>query len=249
LLENVKVNQSRYSEFGLFEIGSIFMDLTGEEDKGGEKKEKLPFQEKKLGIILAGEKNGGAFRKAKGVVEYFFDYFGLPVSFESLEDLPGWADKKAAAKIVFKGGEQADLGLVAKLDGQVASVLNIKKEVAIAEISFKELVGSILAKGAKKYEKLPKYPPVIRDLAFVVGSKILYNDIKNEIENFSRLVKEVELFDVYEGEGLGENNRNLAFHIIYQAPDRTLTAEEIEKEQANLIKLLEKKFGTQIRNF
>ena len=249
LLENVKVNQSRYSEFGLFEIGNIFMDLTGEEDKGGEKKEKLPFQEKKLGIILAGEKKGETFKKVKGLVEYLFDYFGLTASFESLEDQPGWADKKAATKITAKGGDKNGLGLVAKLDSQIAATLNMKKEVAIAEISFKELAGPILNKGVKKYEKIPKYPPVIRDLAFVVGSKILYNDIKNEIENFSRLVKEVELFDVYEGEGLGENNRNLAFHIIYQAPDRTLTAEEIEKEQANLIKLLEKKFGAQIRNF
>ena len=249
LLENVKTNQSRYSEFGLFEIGNIFMDLTGEEDKGGEKKEKLPFQEKKLGIVLAGEKKGEVLRKMKGIVEYLFDCFGLAVSFELLEDLPGWADPGAVAKIVLEGKNKTALGLVAGLDSQVAATLNIKKEVAVAEISFKELAGLILAKGAKKYEKIPKYPPVIRDLAFVVGSKTLYNDIKKEIASFSQLVKEVKLFDVYEGEGLGENNRNLAFHVIYQAPDRTLTAEEIAKEQEKLIKILEKKFSAQIRNF
>jgi len=248
LLENVKTNQSRYSEFGLFEIGNIFMDLTGEEDKGGEKG-KLPYQEKKLGIIIAGEKKGEIFRKIKGLVEYLFDYFGLSASFEILEDRPGWADSKAAAKIISGAGGETALGTVARLDSQIAATLNIKKEAAIAEISFKELAGLVLDKGAKKYEKIPKYPPVIRDLAFVVGSKTLYNDIKKEIESFSPLVKEVELFDVYEGEGLGENNKNLAFHIIYQAPDRTLTAEEIEKEQAKLIKILEKKFEAQIRNF
>ncbi|MDD5294751.1 MAG: hypothetical protein PHP21_02405, partial [Patescibacteria group bacterium] len=247
LLENVKTNQARYGEFGLFEIGNIFMDLTGAEDKGGQK-EKLPFQERKLGVILAGEKKGDVFRKIKGIVEYLFDHFGLAAGFEILEDLPGWAESKTAAKIVLEGEKETALGLVAGLDSRVAASLNIKKETAIAEISFKELAGLIFDKGIKKYEKLPKYPPVVRDLAFVVGSKILYNDIKKEIENFSKLVKKVELFDVYEGEGLGEDNRSLAFHIIYQAPDKTLTAEEIEREQAGLIKTLEKKFEAQIRN-
>ncbi|MDD5071827.1 MAG: phenylalanine--tRNA ligase subunit beta [Patescibacteria group bacterium] len=249
LLENIKTNQFHYNAFGLFEIGNVFMDLVGEEDKGGDKNEKLPYQEKRLGIILAGEKKEDVFRKAKGMVEYLFNYFGLAASFEFPEDLPGWADTKAAVKIISKVGHKNDLGLAARLDNQAAAALNIKKEVAVVEIRFKDLVDLILAEGAKQYERIPKYPPVVRDLAFVAEKKILYKDIKKEIEGFSGLVKEVELFDVYEGESLGEDNRNLAFHIIYQSPDRTLTAEEIEKEQEKLIKLLKKKFKAQIRNF
>jgi phenylalanyl-tRNA synthetase beta chain len=63
------------------------------------------------------------------------------------------------------------------------------------------------------------------------------------------LIKEIKLFDVYQGDELGQGKKNLAFHVIYQSPDRTLTAEEAEKEQEKLTKTLEKKFSAQIRNF
>jgi len=100
----------------------------------------------------------------------------------------------------------------------------------------------------KKYRELEKYPAVVRDLAFVVDREILYNDIKNEIENFNSLIKQVELFDVYQGGKLGQDKKNLAFHIVYQA-DKTLLSEEIDEMQKSLIGYLEKKFNAQIRNF
>ncbi len=82
----------------------------------------------------------------------------------------------------------------------------------------------------------------------MVDANILYNDIRNEIVNFSQMVKEVELFDVYEGGKLGAGKKSLAFHIVYQA-DRTLTSKEVDKMQEVLISKLEKKFGAKIRNF
>jgi len=82
----------------------------------------------------------------------------------------------------------------------------------------------------------------------VVGTEILYNDIREEIMNFDSLIKRVELFDVYQGGKLGEDKKNLAFNVIYQA-DRTLTSEEIDQLQAGLVKKLEDKFSAKIRDF
>ena len=56
------------------------------------------------------------------------------------------------------------------------------------------------------------------------------------------------MFDVYEGDKLGQNKKSLAFHITYQA-DRTLTAEEVDELQSGLVKALEKKFDAKIRDF
>ena len=76
--------------------------------------------------------------------------------------------------------------------------------------------------------------------------KILYNDINREIKNFSPLLKELELFDVY---NLEENKKSLAFHLSYASEEKTLSTEEVDKIQAELIKHLENKFSAQIRDF
>lgn len=249
LLENVKINQSRHDAFGLFEIGSIFMDAVGEVNKDKRADSNLPYQEKRLGVAMAGDKNSDIFRRAKGVIEHLFSSFDLAVDFEPTEIFLAWADKKVTGKIISLGNVGKRLGFISRLDSRIAAALGIKKEVVLAEINFRELIELISSRSGKKYEKIPKYPSAVRDLAFVVDSKILYNNIKKEIKNFSSLVKEVQLFDIYEGEGLGKNKKNLAFHIIYQSLDRTLTAAEIEAEQKKLIKILEKKFFAQIRDF
>jgi len=99
-----------------------------------------------------------------------------------------------------------------------------------------------------RYKEIDKYPPVVRDLAFVVHEKVLYNDIKNEIINFHDYIKEIDLFDVFQGETIGVGNKNLAFHIIYQA-DKTMTAKEVDELQTKLIKRMEEKFEAKVRDF
>ena len=103
-------------------------------------------------------------------------------------------------------------------------------------------------KGDLKYSQITKYPRLIRDLAFVVNEKVLYNDIRDEIKNFHEYIKEVDLFDVYHGEKIGIGNKNLAFHVIYQT-DKTLTARDVDDIQKNLIKKLEKRFEAKIRDY
>jgi len=249
MLENVKLNQARHDHIKIFEIGDIYLNFFGEINKDNKAKENLPYQEKKIALIMAGEKkkNRDAFSRAKGVIEYLFSSFNLKVSFGPSETCPGWADKKVLARICL--GNNKDIGIVFKLDTQVALDLGIKKEVAGVEINFNELFSVIFDQEEKKYKKNIKFPPVVRDLAFVVNNKILYNDIREEIENSSELIKAVELFDVFVGGQLEKDKKNLAFHIIYQSEKKTLTAEEIDKVQVGLIKILKNKFAAQIRDF
>lgn len=247
LFSNVRVNQSRYEMFKIFEIGSVFLNIDGEKNKDAESGEKLPYQEKRLGILVAGEIKDNVFNEAKGIAEYLFDSLGLDVRFDiaGVEAAPVWSDKNRTAKI--KAGQKL-VGFVSVLDKKIGTSLGIKKECAIAEISLKELLEVVGGAKEKKYKETDKYPSAVRDLAFVVNKKILYNDIKEEIEKYHEYIKEIELFDTYEGDKVGEGKKNLAFHIVYQA-GRTMTADEVDKLQQGLIKRMEEKFEAKVRNF
>ncbi len=245
LINDIKVNQMRFEQIGLFEIGNIYLSNLGELAKDGKGKEKLPYQEKRIGIIMAADKKEDIFAKIKGAVDYLLSSLDLTVDFNPIEITPNWADKNISAKIIVA---KKYIGLATKLDNKIAKSLSIKKEVGIAEISFRELFNIVETQGVKKYQEYAKFPPVVRDLAFVVNEEILYNDIRDEIIGFDELIKSVELFDVYQGGKLGAGKKNLAFHIIYQT-DKTLTAEEVDELQKELIKRLEKKFEAKIRDF
>ena len=245
LINNIKTNQAKFERVGLFEIGSVYSSTPGEINKDNSGKGNLPYQEKRLGIILSADKKEDVFSQLKGTVEYLLSSLGLQVDFLEIETKPSWADSDVVAEINSLG---SSIGSVAKLDEKIAKAINIKQQAVIAEISLREIYKLISKHGSKKYQEYEKYPPLARDLAFVVDQKILYNNIRDEIINFNELIKSVELFDIYQGEKLGRNKKSLAFHIIYQA-DRTLTAEEIDVLQKKLIKHLEEKFDAKIRDF
>ncbi|MFA6171698.1 MAG: phenylalanine--tRNA ligase subunit beta [Patescibacteria group bacterium] len=243
LIENIRKNQSRYPEMGIFEIGNIFSSLPGDlalDDKG---EGRLPFQEECLGIVVYGTGSEELFLKIKGIITYLLFNLGLPAKYVPLEEKPGWMDKNAAAGIEI--GE-VSIGSAGVLDGRIAKASGIKREAAIAEISLKKLENFFPPR--TNYREIEKYPSVIRDLSFVLPKNILYNKIKDEIENFSELIKSVELFDVYEGEKFGAGKKSLAFQVYYSA-QRTLTSEEVEEVQKKLVKHLEDKFEAKLRDF
>lgn len=245
LISNVRSNQAKNDAFGIFEIGSIFMSAPGDINKNPDKDEMLPYQEKHLGLALAGNRANEVFGQTKGALEHLFDFFKLPIYFKEMETKPAWSDQKVGAAIMSAG---VQLGTVMKLDSQSGKRQGLKKEVVLAEISLRALLNLIKTTKIKEYSPLEKYPAVERDLAFVVDVKILYNDIKDEIAAFNRLIRSVELFDVYEGEKLGSGKKSLAFHIIYQT-DRTMTNEEVDRLQQELFKKMEEKFEAKVRDF
>ncbi len=246
LLDNIKFNQSRYSEISIFELGRVHLDIPGDVNKDSSSEEVLPYEEKRMALMEAGERKKDLFSSVKGKVENLFDHFDLKIQYLPGETFPNWAEERVFAHIVLSG---KNVGFVTKINKKTLNNLGIKKEVVIADISWPQFLEAALEKPRKQCRPQNRYPSVVRDLAFVVDSKILYNDIREEIENFREIIEKVELFDVYQGEKLGKNKRSLAFHITYRSPERTLKSEEVEQLQTELIKRLESKFGAQIRDF
>ncbi|PKM88360.1 phenylalanine--tRNA ligase subunit beta [Candidatus Falkowbacteria bacterium HGW-Falkowbacteria-2] len=247
MLQNVRTNQFNYPEFGLFEIGRIFLPIAGEYVKD-EKGELMPYQGKRVGIVVAGPDGNAVFNRAKGLAELVLSSLWPQARIELtvLENAPLWAEKGQAAAINCDGHE---IGFTGRLSTEVTNAFGIKVKVAYVEINFKELLALYLALPAHQYEEAPKYPPVTRDLAFVVDEKILYNDFWKVLIDFHPLIVKAELFDVYQGSGLGEGMKSLAFHLTYQDRERTLTADEIDGIQADLIQRCQELFEAQVRDF
>ncbi|HNX10767.1 MAG TPA: phenylalanine--tRNA ligase subunit beta [bacterium] len=249
LLGNIKTNQYKYDEIGIFEIGSIFQDLPGDFYETKNKEERLPYQEKKLGIMLAGNNAGELFAKLKSIITRLIGHISQDqweVIFVPTDLTPGYADSKMRAIIKV---DHKELGLIAKIADLVQKNNGLKKMVVCAELSLNQILKLKESTAAKTYRENSKYPPVVRDLAFVVSQKILYNDLYQEIKNFNSLIANVELFDVYEGTNLAAGQKSLAFHVNYQDQTRTLTSEEIDTLQAELIKRLQDKFEAVLRDF
>ena len=248
LIGNIKSNQAKHDSLRFFESGSVFFNFPGNLKKDASSLETLPHQEKRLSLILASD-NPDQFGELKGIINNFFQSlfdYRIETEFSDLEHRPGWADGKVSARISVLGHE---LGLVAEIDKAVAKNMNLKKMAVAAEINFNSLVDLLVSRPDYRFQEVPKYPPLTRDMAFVVGDKILYNELKEEITRFHPLIKSVELFDVYAGNKLPADQKSLAFHLSYQSDEGTLTAGAVDKIQQDLIQHLGERFDAKLRDF
>ena len=248
LIASVRNNQAKSERLGFFEIGSAFFTNSGRWPKETGSDQTLPYQEKRLGFILADD-GAELLVRAKGVMmSLSSELLGrqTELEFAAAESLPGWADTATAAKISAAGRE---IGIVAAVSAAVASNINLKKPAVIVEINLDAFLELALSRAAVRFQEAPKYPPVTRDLAVVVPEQILYNKIRKAITSFDSLIKSAELFDVYSGDKLAAGEKSLAFHLSYQSEERTLTAAEVDKLQAGLLKQLSEAYGAKLRAF
>jgi len=247
ILTNIKNNQFKSDDFGFFEIGSVFFNAPGSLKKDLSAEGVLPYQEKHLVLALTG--SADLLSRLKGIInsllKNLINYQG-EVEFLVLDNAPGWADQSTTAKIMIANKE---IGVISLINSAVRDNLNLKRPVAIAEINFSFLINFILDFPSLHFQEAPKYPSIIRDLAFVVDEEILYNDLKREISTFHSLIKSTELFDVYSGDKLSRDQKSLAFHVLYQSDDKTLVATEVDLIQQELIEYLAKKFDARLRDF
>ena len=98
-----------------------------------------------------------------------------------------------------------------------------------------------------KYRPISKFPPTIRDLAFLVPSSCDSGQVKNEIKKISDKILLVELFDEFESSKFGKNIKNLAFHIWLQEIKGPMEEKEVEKIINEIVKNIEQKFQAKLR--
>lgn len=249
LVSNIKTNQAKTDNLGFFEVGSTFFNAPGEISRtNADDSDRLPYQEKKIGVVLASN-NRDIFLDAKGVVTGLIQEIinsKIKVNFLVTDTLPGWADKNICAQIAV--GDEV-LGVVAKLSSEAVSNINLKLKTVLAEISLSGLSRLSAIYSGANFKEAARFPAATRDICVVVSEKILYNDLREEILSFNSAIKEVELFDVYSGDRLDKGEKSLAFHLTYQVDERTMTSAETDEIQAGLTKRLAEKFEARLRGF
>ena len=96
------------------------------------------------------------------------------------------------------------------------------------------------------FKRLPRYPGAYRDLAVVLDRDVAAGSVQRIIERHP-LVAQATLFDVYEGAGVPDGKRSLAYRVLLQHTERTLSGDEVDKAQADILAGLEREVGAQLR--
>jgi phenylalanyl-tRNA synthetase beta chain len=97
-------------------------------------------------------------------------------------------------------------------------------------------------------EPIPEQPPVLEDLAIVVGEEVPAVEVADLIrQTAGEILTDIRLFDVYRGAQIGENEKSLAYNLVYQHPERTLTDEEVRKVRESILYRLDKELDAHLR--
>ena len=240
LLENAQHNRNHQIDtIALFEVGSVFM-------RNGKQKE----PERVTGI-LAGQLGDGVysnpyrepdFYDIKGLVEGILEVCGVVDYTLQKTDAPTFHPGRNAAVLL----DDKQLGTFGEAHPEVLENYDLPYKAYLFDFDMEALVDATIF--AKRFEPIPIYPTVERDLAIVVAKEIL-SDMPTEFiyATGGELVKSVRLFDVYEGEQVPEGKKSLAYAITYHSATETLTDKAVNTLHDKVVKHLNQKLGAELR--
>ena len=234
LYEAGEKNYNNFPEVRIFEIGRTFLPSS----------ENFPDEQKMLaGILIDAEKSAmDNFREIKGVIEQIGER--LNINKNNFQ----WISEGSRAIISTKdiGGESHKIGTSGIISSNARDIFKIPNSSAFFEISLTKIFEIEFIK--KQYKKISEFPASTRDLAIAVEKSVIYKSVTDEIKQTSSLLAEAELFDYFTDEKkIGKGKKSLAFHLIFQSSDRTLTSEEVDGEMKKIIARLEKSLKAEIR--
>ena len=140
-----------------------------------------------------------------------------------------------------------NIGHIAEVDSKMLLQFGIKQPVFHADLNW-DAIMELQQKNEVRYQPIPKFPAVQRDLALVVDKGLQYEAIEQLIakSNITYLTQ-TKLFDVFESEKLGENKKSMAVNFTFQHPTKTLEEQEIEQMMKKLMQGFEKELNAEIR--
>ncbi|MBE0430397.1 MAG: phenylalanine--tRNA ligase subunit beta [Dehalococcoidia bacterium] len=222
----------------LFEIGKVFSS------RGKD----LPDEREMVCALLTGARSEMSwhgegevldFFDAKGTVENMMNRFGSKAIFEAADDETFSAGRGASIVI-----EDERVGVVGEVHPSVAQAFELSGSVCLVEIDVEKLVTKIT--GAKQYRPILRFPGATRDMALVLDDHVSYRSVEDIIRS-TLLVTQVILFDVYRGEQVPEGKKSFAVRIVYQSPSHTLTDEEVDRNQQQMLDRLRQELGATLR--
>ena len=216
----------------LYEIAKIYLPTEGQV---------LPEEPKMLVLGTYGQNT--SFFSLKGELEAIFK--GLNVKkavYTAVNDNPTYHPGRCA-KVTVDG---VDVGYMGQIHPVVASNYGMDMDVYAVEVSLTKLYDLLLPEAT--YVPLPKYPAVTRDLALLCDESVTVGQAQEVIAKAGgKLLRDVQLFDIYRGTGVPEGKKSLAFSLILRADDRTLTDTDSEGVISKVLSAVQVKLGATLR--
>ena len=251
-LESIAHNANRKNaDLRFFEYGNCY--YYNKEKKDAEKVLACYSEDYHLGLWLTGKRTSGSWAHAdedssvyelKAYVENIFARLGINLRSLVVGNLTDDIYSTALNYHTRGGKLLATVGIVSK---KVTKAFDIDNEVYYADINWKAVMQAI--KSVKvSYTELSKFPSVKRDLALLLDKNVQFADIERiAYECERKLLKAVELFDVYEGKNLEPGKKSYAISFILQDEEKTLNDKQIDKIMSKLIASYEKQLGAKLR--
>lgn len=240
LIEAYRYNIHRQQpRIRLFEIGLCFLN-----EQNGLK------QQLRLGGLCAGplypeqwseSKRSADFYDVKGDVERLLALAGRSnLQFEPYEH-PALHPGQSAAIV----SDQRVIGLLGALHPSVAQELDINQSLYLFDLD----LDSIMDMSLPKYEMFSKFPAIKRDMALVVAADVHAEKLRQKIlASGGELLKNVQIFDIYQGKGIESGKKSIALSLIFQHISRTLVDAEINESMQNIVAILHKDFNATLRD-
>ncbi|MEQ9090365.1 MAG: phenylalanine--tRNA ligase subunit beta [Balneola sp.] len=145
--------------------------------------------------------------------------------------------------------KKIELGKVSTVSQALLDVYDIEHKTYIAEFSLDKISEALGKHKAKSFTPIPKFPAFEFDFAVIVKQEVSAGDLMNSIKsNAGNTLKNIDIFDVFEGESIGAGNKSIAFRLNFIDPNKTLNIKEVEPIIQRVVKSLEKQFSAKLRS-
>jgi phenylalanyl-tRNA synthetase beta chain len=244
-LNTARENLRFIDRVAVFEIGSVYLPVKGET---------LPNEPRHLSVVMTGPRESESwmtgqdrtpmdFYDLKGIVEALLAGLGLSGTFE-----PGKHPAFHPGRCAQVSVGDTMVGVLGELHPQVREAFELPEGQPVCTLEF-DLDKLLTTWGAPRtLAPISVHPPVYEDLAVVVDENVSELDVRALItQTGSSLMRSVTLFDVYRGEQAGAGKKSLAYRLVYQADDRTLTDKEVAKLRGKIVHRLEREVNATLR--
>ena len=249
-LEVVAYNANRQiNSIRTFEYGSVYQRLPETDGKT-----LASYEEHQCFAMFI----SGPGAKSWRLGEQKVSYYQLKGYFEQLcnryaIDLHAMETEAAPSDIFSEGivyrlpGTHEVFATLGTVSPALAKKFDVRQPVFAAEIVWPVLL-KLISRVKVKFQEMPKFPEVRRDLALLVDESVSYADLSNAaFKAVKKILKQVTLFDVYRGDKIPEGKKQYALNFVLQDPEKTLTDNEVEKAMSRLLATYQNSFGATLR--
>ena len=187
----------------------------------------------------------GSFYELKGYMELLLKRYAVDIF--TLETKPAPSDIFAEGISYSLPGTHEPLAVIGTVSPALARKFDVRQPVFAAEICWQTLL-KLVSRVKVKFQEMPKFPEVKRDLAVLIDENVAYADLCRAAQkSVKKILKQVSLFDVYRGDKIPEGKKQYAINFVLQDPEKTLTDQEVEKAMSRLLATFQNQFGAVLR--